>query len=581
MNLQPTSLNDQLLFYYNSIKRAFAWVLFFSFFINVFMLALPLYMLQVYTRILPTQSLDSLIYLTLIVMVILGIYALLSAIRSHLLIETSAWLDKQLSASVFEHMPDQVLESNEYAQQAFLDLLTMRQFISSSGVVAFSDLPWSSIYFLVIFILSPWLGLISLVVGVILFILAALNEINTKEDILKSTQQQKKNQIFIQSLARNSDILQAMGLTKNLQKKWMDNNQEALDLQNKATRKGETYLSLIRFSRAAAQVLILAVGAYLVLNNSITSGAMIAASILMSRALAPIEQSVASWKLFIQFRDAYKRLKLYLSRPPLRHAGMKLPDPVGMLSMENASFAYPGSTKYALQQISLSIPKGDLVAIIGPSASGKTTFCRLSLGILQPRTGRVKIDGADIYHRDRSEVGPHLGYLPQDIELFQGTIKENIARMGEVDPEAVVEAAKKSGAHSMILALPQGYDTKIEGLKGLSAGQMQRIALARALYKDPKVVVLDEPYSNLDHEGEQALLFALSELKRNKVTTLIISHRMDLIRQVDKILYLQEGLIKYYGLKDKVLKEMQAELEKNMQKLKGQGHGNGQPPATS
>lgn len=581
MNLQPEGLSDQLLFYYKSIKRSFAWVLFFSFFINIFMLALPLYMLQVYTRILPTQSYDSLIFLTLIVFVILGIYALLCAIRSYLLIETGAWLDKQLSTAVFEQMPDQVLESNEYAQQAFLDLLTMRQFISSSGLVAFSDLPWSSIYFLVIFILSPWLGLISIVIGIVLFILAVLNEIDTKDDILKSTQQQKKNQIFIQSLARNSDTLQAMGLTKNLQKIWMGNNQEALDLQNKATKKGETYLSVIRFLRAAAQVLVLGVGAYLVLINEITSGAMIAASILMSRALAPIEQSVASWKLFIQFRDAYKRLKSYLSKPSSRKAGMKLPEPEGLLTFENASFAYPGSTKYALQQVSLTIPKGDLVAVIGPSASGKTTFCRLSLGILQPRIGRVKIDGADIYHRDRSEVGPHLGYLPQDIELFQGTIKENIARMGEIDPEAIVEAAKRAGAHPMILALPQGYDTKFEGLKGLSAGQMQRIALARALYKNPKVVVLDEPYSNLDHEGEQALLFALSELKRNKVTTLIISHRMDLVRQVDKILYLQDGLIKFYGLRENVLKQMQAEMEKNMQKLKGQGHDSGQPPASS
>lgn len=563
---------DVLRSYYQSIKKAFLWILFFSFFINIFMLSLPLYMLQIYTRILPSQSLDSLIFLTLIVIFILIIYSVLSAIRSYLLIETSSWLDKQLTVSVFERMPDQMLESNEYAQQSFLDLLTIRQFLSGQGIIAFADLPWTSIYLLVIFILSPWLGLISLVAGIILFALATMNELDTKDDVVKSTEQFKKNQLFIQTLARNSDTLQGMGLTKHLQKIWLNKNQEAMNLQNTAARKGEIYLSLIKFLRVTAQVIILGVGAYLVLINEITSGAMIAASILMSRALAPIEQSVGSWKHFIQFRNAYHRLKTYLYKPLSRFQGMKLPKPEGLLTIENLYYVYPGSTKYALQQISLVIPKSTLVAIIGPSASGKTTFCRLLLGILQPRIGKVKIDGADIFHRDRSEIGPYLGYLPQDIELFQGTVKENIARMGEDDPEAVVEAAKMAGAHQMILTLPSGYDTKIEGDKGLSAGQMQRIALARAIYKKPKVVVLDEPYSNLDQEGEQALVFALSELKRSGTTTLIISHRLDLIRYVDTILYLKEGFLKLYGPKDLVLKEMQKEFEENMKKLHEQSH---------
>lgn len=580
MNTQQ-SLNELLLSYYKAITKSFAWVLFFSFFINIFMLALPLYMLQVYSRVLSTQSYETLIYLTLIVLAILGLYAFLSAIRSYLLIETSAWLDKQVSSTIFDQMPDQLLENNEYASQAFLDLATLRQFISSTGIVALADLPWSSIYFIVIFMLSPWLGLFSIVVGIILFILAVINELHIKDDVVKSTQQLKKNQIFLMSLARNSDTLQAMGLTKNLKKVWLDHNQDALGLQNQASKKGEIYLSLIKFMRASAQVLILGLGAYLVLINDISAGAMIAASILMSRALAPIEQSVGSWKHFIQARDSYLRLRTYIFKPQNRRAGMTLPDPIGVLTLENVSYAYPGSTKYALQQISLRILKGDLVAVIGPSASGKTTLCRTILGILQPRTGKAKIDDADIYHRDRSEIGPHLGYLPQDIELFPGTIKENIARMGEIDPNAIVEAAKRAGAHAMILSLPSGYDTKIDGSKGLSAGQLQRIGLARALYNNPKVIVLDEPYSNLDSEGEQALLQALADLKQNQVTTIIISHRIDLIRYVDKILYLQDGSIKFYGPRDIVLQAMQKEAEETRKKMKGPDNDPAKQPGTA
>lgn len=574
------NLTDELASYFESLKKAFYWVLFFSFFINIFMLALPLYMLQVYTRVLSTQSMDTLIFLTLIVIFILGVYSLLSTIRTYLLIQTSTWLDSRLSTSIFELMPDQILESNDYAQQSFLDLLTMRQFLTSSGVIALADLPWSSIYFIVIFILSPWLGLFSVAVGVILFILAVMNELDTKNDVVKSANQIKKNQLLIQSFAKNSDTLQAMGLTNNLKKLWLERNQEALDLQSKANRKGEVYLSIIKFARSASQVFILGIGAYLVLINELTGGAMIAASILMSRALAPIEAAVSSWKHFIQFRESYRRLKAYLYKPGPRRAGMKLPDPTGILTLENVSFAYPGAAKHAIQQVSMKILKGDMIAVIGASASGKTTLCRVILGILQPRVGKVKIDGGDIYHRDRSEIGPHLGYLPQDIELFPGTVKENIARMGEVDPEAVVSAAKKAGAHDMILSLPAGYDTKIEGDKGLSAGQLQRIGLARALFKNPKVIVLDEPYSNLDQEGEQALFSALTELKKEGVTTLIISHRMDLMRYVDKILFLQEGFIKLYGPRDQVIKEIQKEIDEKMKKMKAQTNDPAnQPPS--
>jgi len=570
MNPSPTPTMQELLDgYYRSIKKAFYWILFFSFFINALMLALPLYMLQIYTRVLPSQSMDTLIYLTLIVIIILAIFALLSSVRTYMLIELSTWLDHELSALAFKKMPDQVLENNEYAQHAFLDVLTIRQFLTSGGVTALLDFPWSSIYIAVIFLLYSWLGVFSLVAGALLFAFAVLNEISTKTQVIKSTTQFKKNQVFIQSISKNSDTLQAMGLTENLQNLWLKNNHEALTLHKETSKKSEIYLSIIKFLRVTAQVFILGLGAYFVLQNEITTGAMLAASILMSRALAPIEQAVSSWKLFIQFRDAMQRLRYYLKMPESRLKTMRLPDPIGKIFLENVYYSYPSVAQYALQQMTLIIQPGDLVAVAGPSASGKTTLCRIILGILNPKIGKAKLDGGDIYHRDRTEIGKWLGYLPQDIELFSGTIKDNIARMGEVDSSEVVEAAKIAGAHEMILNLPQSYDTKIEGTKGLSAGQMQRIGLARALYKNPKVVVLDEPYSNLDTEGEEALLKAIIELKRRKTTTIIISHRIDLIRNVDKIIYLLGGKLKYYGPRDDVLNALQKELSAKNQPIKG------------
>lgn len=570
------NFKDLLEEYFYSIKKAFYWLLLFSFFINILMLALPLYMLQLYSRVIPAQSMDTLIYLTLIVVVILAIFAILSSIRSYMLIELSTWLDNELTTHVFEKMPDQMLESNEYAQLAFFDILTIRQFLTSGGITALLDFPWSSIYFIVIFLLYSWLGVFALLSGIALFVLAVMNEVSTKDQVLKSTAQFKKNQMFIQMICKNSDTLQAMGLTENLQKLWLSKNKEALEIHRDTSKKSEIYLSIIKFLRVISQISILGLGAYFVLINEISTGAMLAASILMSRALAPIEQAVGSWKLFIQFRDSYKRLNMYLKAPDLRLKTMKLPEPQGKISLENVFFSYPNAAQYALQQLTFIIQPGDLLAVAGPSASGKTTLCRIILGILRPRIGKARLDGGDIYHRDRTEVGRWLGYLPQDIELFQGTIKDNIARMGKVDENLVVEAAKLARAHEMILKLPQGYDTKIEGDKGLSAGQLQRIGLARAIYNNPKVVVLDEPYSNLDAEGEDGLLKAILDLKEQKVTTIIISHRVDLIRNVDKILYLQDGKLKYYGPRDEVLKALQKEMAARTPPIKGQSNEPGQ-----
>ncbi len=437
-------------------KKAYLWVMAISGVTNILMFALPIYMMQVYERVLPGQKIETLVLLTIIVLFILAIYTLFSHIRTRILMDISQWVDRQISRPLLEKSADAVLEGNEYPNQALADVYSINQFLGSSALASLFDLPWSPLYFAVLFGIHPLLGFFSVCLAVLIFHLAVLNEMLMRKNVISQVKSQKYVQSLMGSMVRSSEVLQAMGMSQNVKNRLLEEKEKTLNFQLSTSKVGERILSLIKYLRLIGQVLILGIGAYLVIQGNITGGAMIAGSIFMSRGLAPIEQAIGAWKLFIQFRDAYKRVESFLAKPSTRQERMELPAPKGDVFLENVHFTFTNAEQFVLKQVTMHVPPGSMVAVIGHSASGKTTLCRLILGILKPSLGRVCLDGAEVYHRNRMEIGPHIGYLPQDIELFPGTIKENIARLGEVDPEAVVKAARLAGAHEMILKLPQG-----------------------------------------------------------------------------------------------------------------------------
>lgn len=547
---------------FRKTKKAYLWAFVISAAINILALAMPIYMLQVYERVLPSQRLETLIYLTVITLFALAIFAFLSNIRTHLLADIGRWIELEISKPVFERSLHGVVESDDYPTSAFNDIQSVSQFLGGPAMGTLLDFPWSPIYFIVIFAIHPILGVFSVILAGAIFSLIIINEKWVKQDILAHVKMQKTSQAMMDFSLRDAEVLQAMGISESVTKRWIDSRKESMILQKIASKKGEKILSWVKFARVSGQILILGIGAWLAVQGEVTSGAMIAASILMSRGLAPIEQSISIWKQFVQARDAYKRITEFLTRRQAKDESMSLPPPTGHIKLENVHFTFPKREGFILHQINLEIPPGTSVALIGPSASGKTTLCRLLLGILKPSIGKVYLDGANMYQRSRSEIGPYIGYLPQDIELFPDTIKANIARLGEVNPEEVVNAAKLAGAHDMILQLPNGYETMISKWgTGLSLGQLQRIGLARALYGSPKLVVLDEPDSNLDSEGEKALFRSLAALKQAKVTTLLISHHAPIIRLVDQIVVLEQGRIKHAGPRDEIIEILQKKAQ--------------------
>jgi len=372
-----------------------------------------------------------------------------------------------------------------------------------------------------------------------------------------------------------------MGMMSNIVKSWFIKNEKVLQLQAIASRRSGTILAFSKFLRLIIQLLMLGTGAYYVVLGQITPGVMIAASILMGRALAPVEQAIGAWKQFLGARQAYHRLEAHFKFESERTAGIKLPTPTGQLSFENVYYVPPGMQRPIINNIIMQIPAGKTLAVIGPTAAGKTSLARLIVGAWRASAGCVRLDGADVYTWDRSDFGTHVGYLPQDIELFSGTIKENIARMGEIDDAAIIAAAKLTGVHGMILHLPQGYDTEIgEGAYTLSGGQRQRIALTRALYKEPRLIVLDEPNSNLDNDGEVALINAIEATKKTGATIVIIAHRPSIMRCVDDIVVLKEGQIQFAGPRDKILAQLQDLSKQRSQQIvaqppKSSGENNG------
>lgn len=550
-----TELNEVLF----SFRKVFYTAGAFSLFINMIGLVPSIYMLQVYDRVLQSQSVNTLVMLTVIM---LGFYVMLGMLelaRSKLLIRVGAQMDMKLNDRVFVASFERNLKkAGANAGQALSDLTNVRQFLTGNGLFAFFDAPWAPIYLGVIFLLNPWLGLFAVVAAIILFSLAWTTEVLTRKPLAEANQIAVAANNFATNNLRNAEVIEAMGMLDNLKRRWLEKQLKFLSLQNEASDKAAVITASTKSVRVAVQSLVLGGGALLVIEGSLTPGGMIAASILLGKALQPVEQAIGVWKHLISARAAYHRLEEVLQNHPARDEGMDLPRPLGKLQVEAVTAGAPGTQGIIVKQIDFAVQPGEIVGIIGPSASGKSTLARLVVGVWPAMAGKVRLDGADVYTWKKSELGPAVGYLPQDIELFEGTVAENIARFGDVDADQVVEAAKLAGVHEMILRLPKGYDTQIgEAGSALSGGQRQRIGLARAMYGKPSLVVLDEPNSNLDEVGEAALVRAIQALKQQGSTVLLITHRTSVLSVVDKLLLLVEGAVQGYGPRDQVLQAIQ------------------------
>lgn len=540
------------------LRHPFAMVGGFSFVINLLMLLPSLYMLQVYDRVLSSRSEMTLLMLTLLVV---GLYALLSGlewVRSRTLVRVGARFDAALNNRVFSAAFETNLRApGANAGQALADLTNVRQFVTGGGLFAFFDAPWFPIYLAVIFMLHPVIGWFSVAGAFVLIILTLINEWATKGPLTQANQAAIVSNNYATNNLRNAEVIQAMGMIDNLRQRWYDRYKMLLAMQSVASNRAGTISAVSKFIRIAQQSLILGLGALLVIKGEMTPGGMIAGSILMGRTLAPVEQLIGSWKQLISARGAFERLEKMLGNFPAGRENMSLPPPEGHLSVEGVMATAPGSNVAILKGVTFSLNPGEAVAVIGPSAAGKSTLARLLVGIWPAVSGKVRLDGADIFTWDKIELGPHIGYLPQDVELFEGSIAENIARFGELDHEKIITAARQAGVHDMILHFPQGYNTAI-GVSGgfLSGGQRQRIALARALYGHPSLIVLDEPNASLDDAGEAALVQAVQALKAEGCTVVLITHRTSIISAVDKILLLREGQVAAFGPRDDVLTAM-------------------------
>lgn len=538
-------------------KASFSHAGFFSLFINLLLLVPSIYMLAVYDKVLVSSSESTLLMLTLITVFLYFVMGGLEWLRSRILIATSTRLDQWLGGRVFDAVFTQTLGSGgkTASAQPLSDLLQLRQFLTGPGLFAFFDAPWMPIYIALMFLFHFYFGVIAVVSALVLGALAIWNEFATRGDLTQANRESIEATQFTQRNLRNAEAIEAMGMLPHIKMRWQQKQKNILALQGRASAKGGLITALVKAYRITIQSLALGLGAWLAIHKEITPGLVIAGSILLGRALAPLDLMINGWRGFVGAREAYQRLNRLLTTIPARTEPMALPEPQGRFTLEHMVITPPGAPEPVLKGINLLIEPGSQLAVIGPSASGKSTFVRALLGIYRPVKGSVRLDGAEIHQWNREQFGNHIGYLPQDVELLDGSVSENIARFGSVDPELVVEAARAAGIHEMVLRMAEGYDTRLLGGGGgaLSAGQQQRVGIARALYGNPRIVVLDEPNSNLDQAGDAALLTTLAELKRRGSTVIVVTHRTNILQQVDRILMLAEGQVAMYGPRDEVL----------------------------
>jgi PrtD family type I secretion system ABC transporter len=551
---RPRPLYDALLANRRLLLMAFA----FSAAMSILALTTSFYMLQVYDRVLTSRSPETLALLTLIALGGILVFGWLDSLRQRLTQRIAMRTADALGKKVLRAMVAASSQTGgNMSRNGLRDLETVKNFLGSPAVNTVMDAPFMLVFFIVLAALHWVLLAIVVLGGAILIGLALLGQRMTNATLVQSIEQQARTHNFAEDGLRNSDVLEGMGMSHTFVERWHAQWISSVRKSAISADRDSKLTSMSRSVRLVIQIALLGAGALLILDLQATGGIMIAASIIGARALAPIESGVATYKSYIAARMAWIRLEDILNNAPRRDEGMALPAPQGQLSAQRIGFINPQTRKTILANVSFDLPAGESLGVIGPSASGKSTLVRLLIGAWPCAAGSVRLDGADIYSWPRTELSRYVGYLPQDVELFSGTIRENIARMGEGDPDAVVLAARRAGAHDMILQLPKGYDTEI-GLRGtrLSGGQAQRVGIARALYGEPKLVVLDEPNSNLDAMGEEALLLTLAGLKKDGVTVVIVAHRPSILAGVDKILALRsDGTVEAVGPRTEVIQQ--------------------------
>ena len=537
-------------------RGSFAMTGVFSFFINLLMLTAPLYMLQIYDRVLTSRSVETLVGLSVLAGAMLLVMGGLEFVRSRILVRVGARLDQQLNTRVFETIFRQsLIEPNTNRGQAFQDADTVRQFLTGPAPAAFFDAPWMPVYLFVIFLFHPVLGLAALIGAVLLFALALCNEVLTRKPLQQAGLEiSTANSVAANSL-RNADAIAAMGMLPGILARWRGQHERGIALQGQASDSAGTIAAGSRSLRMFLQVAILGAGAALAIKEIITPGTMIAASIIMGRALAPVEQAISHWRGFVAMRAAYHRLNRLLDYHRIGAETLPLPAPNGHVTVEALVAAPPNAAKPVLRNVSFALNPGEALGVIGPSASGKTTLARLLLGVWRPISGTVRLDGAEVSAWPSDDLGKFVGYLPQDVDLLDGSVADNICRFeADAAPQAIIKAARCADVHELILKLPKGYETRVaEGGAALSGGQRQRIGLARALYGDPVLVVLDEPNANLDATGDAALTKAIVDLKMRGATVVVMAHRPSAIAAVDKLLILRDGAVQDFGPRDAVL----------------------------
>lgn len=526
--------------------------------INILMVAPSIYMLQVYDRVLSSQNETTLVMLSLMIVGFFAFIGLLEAVRSFIVIRIGSQLERRFNLRVYQAAFERNLFKGEgNAGQALGDLTHIRQFVTGPALFAFFDAPWFLVYLLVIYLFNVWLGVFATAGALLLIALAWLNESMTKQPLAEAAACSQQSSQLATSHLHNAETIQAMGMLGVLRNRWFQVHSRFLGLQNQASDIGAVISSLSKTLRLCLQSLVLGLGAFLVIRGDMTAGMMIAGSILMGRVLSPIDQLIAVWKQWSGAKLAYRRLDALLQAFPSGVEAMALPAPKGRIIFEQVSAGPPGQRAATLHLVSFHLAAGEVMGVLGASGSGKSTLARVLVGVWPTLGGTVRLDGADIHRWNRDDLGPYIGYLPQDIELFRGSIAQNIARFREADPEKVVAAAQQAGVHELILRLPQGYDTVLgEDGSGLSGGQKQRVALARALYGQPSLVVLDEPNSNLDTQGEAALAGAIAQLKAQGTSVILVTHRSSVLAQADKLLVLNDGRLQAFGASQEVLKAL-------------------------
>ena len=543
--------------FFSQFKRHFLYAGLFSFFDNMLLLAMPLYMMQLFDRVMTSRSNETLIMLSIAAVGALLVMWVLETLRARLLGSASILMDQALGGKVVSGLIKSAarLGSRDYAQ-GLRDVAVLRGFLTGNSIFSLFDAPWAIFFLIIIFMMHPLMGAVALIGAILLFLVAYANQKLTQAPLHEASLASRKSSKFIDSSIRNAEVVSAMGMVNGVRGRWQRMNELVLEQQQALTQRTSVIIPFTKFLRQFIQIAMYCAGAYLVIDQHMTPGIMIAATLILARALSPVEQAITTWKGFVDARESYDSLSKLLSDYKEDAAAMSLPEPTGQLSVEKMAFV-TSTTRFAvIKGISFELQAGEVLGVIGPSAAGKSSLLRLIAGIWKPTAGAVRMDGADLSEWPREHIGEHIGYLPHDVELFAGSVGDNIARLlpAKDFSEQVIEAAKMAGVHDLILRLPNGYETDI-GETGyvLSGGQRQRVALARALFNKPRLILLDEPNANLDGEGEIAFLNAVLAMKQEGMTVIIVTHKPAMLAHADKVLVMREGLVETFGPRNEVI----------------------------